>query len=124
MDRQQVEYVERENAFLREQLHALTDQIETVKQDVLEEGAKHIRGKENTVQKMKELEREIRQAKANTGKWKQEAMKEKQRVEELTGQVESLTSQVERLQGVVNRAKSIPFAGKLVTKLEQECKPS
>ncbi|TCI27151.1 hypothetical protein EVJ30_09325 [Exiguobacterium sp. SH5S13] len=117
MDRQQVEYVERENAFLREQLHALTDQIETVKQDVLEEGAKHIRGKENTVQKMKELEREIRQAKANTDKWKQEAMKEKQRIEELT-------SQVERLQGVVNRAKSIPFAGKLVTKLEQEGKPS
>lgn len=117
MDRQQVEYVERENAFLREQLHALTDQIETVKQDVLEEGAKHIRGKENTVQKMKELERELRQAKANTEKWKQEALKEKHRVEELT-------TEVGRLQGLVDKVKSIPFAGKLVTKLEQEGKLS
>lgn len=117
MDRQQVEYVERENAFLREQLHALTDQIETVKQDVLEEGAKHIRGKENTVQKMKDLERELRQAKANADKWKREALSEKQRVEELT-------VKAARLQGIVDKVKSIPLAGKLVTKLEQEGKPS
>lgn len=113
MEGQQVEYVERENAYLREQLRVLTDQITTVKQEVLEEGAKHIRGKENTVQKMKELERELRQAKANAAKWKQTAMQEQQKVEELT-------VTVNRLQRLVTRIKSIPLAGKLVTRLEQE----
>lgn len=115
--RQQVEYVERENAYLREQLHALTDQIEAVKQEVIEEGAKHIRGKENTIQKMKELERELRQAKANTDKWKRAVAQEKQKVEDLT-------LQVERLQHIINRAKAIPLAGKLVAKVEQEEQPS
>lgn len=113
MDRQQVEYVERENAFLREQLQALTDQIEAVKQDVLEEGAKHIRGKENTIQKMKELEREVRQAKANTDKWRKAAASEK-------ATRETVETELKRLQQIVDRAKAIPVAGKLVAKFERE----
>ncbi|KDN58527.1 MULTISPECIES: hypothetical protein [Exiguobacterium] len=113
MDRQQVEYVERENAFLREQLQALTDQIEAVRQEVLEEGAKHIRGKENTIQKMKELEREVRQAKANADKWRKEAASEK-------AKRETTEAEVERLTQIIERAKAIPVAGKLVAKIERE----
>ncbi|STO07365.1 hypothetical protein [Exiguobacterium aurantiacum] len=113
MDRQQVEYVERENAFLREQLQALTDQIEAVKQDVLEEGAKHIRGKENTIQKMKELEREVRQAKANADKWRKVAASEK-------AKRETVETELKRIQQIVERAKAIPVAGKLVAKIERE----
>lgn len=117
MERQQVEYVERENAFLREQLQMMTDQMETLKQEVLEEGAKQIRGKENTVQKMKELEKELRQARANAEKWRKTAASEQNKVK-------TMTEEVERMKHVIDRAKAIPLAGKLITKIEREVNPS
>ena len=117
MERQQVEYVERENAFLREQLQMMTDQMETLKQEVLEEGAKQIRGKENTVQKMKELEKELRQAQANAEKWRKTAASEQNKVK-------TMTEEVERMKNVIDRAKAIPLAGKLITKIEREGNPS
>lgn len=117
MERQQVEYVERENAFLREQLQLMTDQMETLKQEVLEEGAKQIRGKENTVQKMKELEKELRQAQANAEKWRKTATSEQNKVK-------TMMEEVERMKHVINRAKAIPLVGKLITKIEREGNPS
>lgn len=124
MERQQVEYVERENAFLREQLQMMTDQMETLRQEVLEEGAKQIRGKENTVQKMKELEKELRQAQANAEKWRKTAASEQNKVKTITEEARRMTEEVERMKHVIDRAKAIPLAGKLITKIEREGNPS
>lgn len=113
MERQQVEYVERENAFLREQLQMLTDQLETLKQEVLEEGAKQIRGKENTVQKMKELEKELAQTRAEVEKWRETVSSEQDKVK-------SMAKEIERVRYVIKRAKSIPLLGKLIERIERE----